>query len=140
MLLNNSHSFAIMEKLASYEITLKLQEIKTIIEQRLNTALNEINTETLALPNSAIDNEYLQKRIKQKIYLSTIESIIDELQSLGHNLLPLDEDPDISFESSSVSWHFANTNGYSFGLDIEFLPHTTNVHWVVLPKDCPTYM
>lgn len=101
---------------------------------RIEHALGQFDTDVIELNGSAIDNDFLRQRRKQNIYLNTVNLIAEELNSLGHMLVPADQDLDIHFENSSISWIALDKNEQSCGLDIEFFPNKVNVRWVLSPS------
>ncbi|NIB41721.1 hypothetical protein HBA55_19100 [Pseudomaricurvus alkylphenolicus] len=123
-----------MLELPSGEIRPLLSEIKSIIETRLKQTLSEFD-DTASTPNQgAIDNQFVRDRKKRTAYFDAIEAIAEELNELGHRLLPLDQDNDIDFDSTSVSWATNWMSDSPFGLDLEISPSKAQVLWVVSPN------
>jgi hypothetical protein len=122
MQFGNHLKYEAIMKLTSNDIGSLLHEIKMIIENFIKNTLAQINTEFL-----------LHKR-KLMAYTNTAELLINELNTLGHKLIPLDQDVDINFESTSMSWVTHNESAKVFGLDIEIFPSKANVLWVLSPK------
>lgn len=123
-----------MAELPSKEIRLLLAEIKSIIMKRLNLALSEFKSMPVEPNQGAIDKNFVRDRMKRAAYFNEIEAIVSELNELGHNLLPLDQDNDIDFESSSVSWGTAWMDQNPTGLDLEIFPNEVQVLWVLSPN------
>jgi len=79
----------------------------------------------------AIDNKFAADRRKRDAYFKECEAIVEELNELGHQLIPLDNDSD--FENTSVSYATDWHDGNSRGLDIEFFPSNQAVSWILTP-------
>ena len=122
-----------MMNLTSNTIGSLLSEIKRIIEGRITYALHQIDIENISINVGVINQDFLLHNRKLSIYTNTVELLITELNALGHKLIPLDQDIDIDFESTSTSWTTKNDNADVFGLDIEIFPNKANVLWILSP-------
>ncbi len=124
-------SYESMEQLSSLNIRKLLAELKSIIEKRISDALSDFTIEDKVENQGAIDNKFLIDKQKRDSYFRVCESIVDELNELGHQLLPLDIDSDIDFESTSFSWTTDWQDGNARGLDLEFWPSKVTVLWIL---------
>jgi hypothetical protein len=111
-----------------------LRDLKIELEARIDSALTRITHPKFVKNNGAIDSVYLNDKLRREAYFSECESIVSDLNVLGHKLSPLDLDSDINFENTSASWAVLNKHGEVCGLDIEFFPKEVNVLWVVSPS------
>jgi hypothetical protein len=134
MQFGNHLKYEAIMKLTSNDIGSLLHEIKMIIENFIKNTLAQINTDAANSDIGAIDTEFLLHKRKLMAYTNTAELLINELNTLGHKLIPLDQDVDINFESTSMSWVTHNESAKVFGLDIEIFPSKANVLWVLSPK------
>ncbi|MFV7768774.1 hypothetical protein [Shewanella marisflavi] len=123
-----------MIELPSEELRPLLGEIKTIVEGRIKTVLSDFDDMENIKNRGAQDNKYVHDRNKRSAYFSALDLIVSELNDLGHQLLPIDYDSDIDFESTSVSWATDFMSGNARGLDIEIFPSKTQVLWVLSPN------
>lgn len=115
----------------SQDIAQILGEIKRIIDFRIQYELNKINEDIFSANSEVIDRSFLLHKYRQEIYINTVNLLAEELNTLGHQLIPIDQDINIDFESSSVSWIAMDKNEGRHGLDIEFFPNKTNVLWIL---------
>ncbi|WP_338593091.1 hypothetical protein VXM60_09275 [Shewanella khirikhana] len=127
-------NYQCMIELPSEELRPLLGEIKTIVEGRIKAVLSEFDNMENIKNRGAQDNKYVHDRNKRSAYFATLELIVSELNDLGHQLLPIDYDSDIDFESASVSWATDFMSGNARGLDIEIFPSKTQVLWVLSPN------
>lgn len=123
-----------MIELPSEELRPLLGEIKTIVEGRIKAVLSDFDDMENIKNRGAQDNKYVHDRNKRSAYFSALDLIVSELNDLGHQLLPIDYDSDINFESTSVSWATDFMSGNARGLDIEIFPSKTQVLWVLSPN------
>jgi len=123
-----------MIELPSEELRPLLGEIKTIIERRIKAVLSDFDNMENIKNRGAQDNKYVHDRNRRSAYLSVLDLIVSELNDLGHQLLPIDNNSDIDFESTSVSWATDFMSGNARGLDIEIFPSKTQVLWVLSPN------
>ena len=122
-----------MKMLPTEELRRTLLEIQNIIHSRVNSVLQEFRDGTEIENVGAIDNKFVTDRKKREAYFKECEAIVEELNELGHQLLPLDIDNDADFESTSVSWATDWQDGNARGLDIEFFPSNQKVSWILKP-------
>ncbi|MDR8525158.1 hypothetical protein [Shewanella fidelis] len=123
-----------MIELPSEELRPLLGEIKAIVEGRVKAVLSDFDDMKNIKNRGAQDNKYVHDRNKRSAYFSALDLIVSELNDLGHQLLPIDYDSDIDFESTSVSWATDFMSANARGLDIEIFPSKTQVLWVLSPN------
>jgi hypothetical protein len=108
--------------------------LKSELEAKISLAIAEVTNPKFVKNTGAINSVYLNDKLRRDKYFEQCESIVSELNILGHNLSPLDLDSDINFENTSVSWAMLNKQGEVCGLELEFFPMETKVLWVVSPS------
>jgi hypothetical protein len=123
-----------MIELPSEELRPLLGEIKAIVEGRIKAVLSDFDDMENINNRGAQDNKYVYDRNKRSAFFSALDLIVSELNDLGHQLLPIDYDSDIDFESSSVSWATDFISGNVRGLAIEIFPSKAQVLWVLSPN------
>lgn len=125
--------YEVMKNLPTEELRRSLLEIQKIIQSRIIDALQDFKNENEIKNVGAIDYKFVADRRKRDAYFKECEAIANELNELGHQLLPLDMDSDMDFERTSVSWATDWQDGNARGLDIEFFPSEQNVSWILTP-------
>lgn len=126
-------SYERMSALPANEIRPLLAEIASISAQRVKKAVEGV----AGVPGGdqgPVDTAYLSDRMKRAAFFEEAERIATELNGLGHKLVPLDEDNDLNFESTSVSWATDWPAGSPCGLDLEIRPSETTALWIVSPS------
>ncbi len=121
------------KNLPTEDLRRSLLEIQNIIQSRIINVLEGFKSENEIENVGAIDNKFVTDRRKRDAYFKECEVIIDELNELGHQLLPLDMDSETDFERTSVGWATDWQGGNARGLDIEFFPSNQNVTWILTP-------
>ena len=77
-----------------------------------------------------VDNRYMLNKNKRDAFYQECEKIAGELNRLGHKLLPLDQDMDMNFEISSITWATTGDDNPK-GLDVTFYPKRTIITWSI---------
>ncbi len=122
-------------KISSFEnLQSLLSVLKIELEGRIELALTKVTHPNFVKNSGAINAVYVNDKLRREVYLNECESIVSDLNELGHKLQPLDLDSDINFDNTSDSWAVLNNQGEVCGLDIEFFPKEVNVLWVVSPS------
>ncbi|TYK64189.1 hypothetical protein [Colwellia echini] len=132
--MDDKFSLKQMKSISFEELQKLLKELKSELEAKISLAIAEVTNPKFVKNTGAINSVYLNDKLRRDKYFEQCESIISELNNLGHNLSPLDLDSDINFENTSVSWAMLNKQGEVCGLELEFFPKETKVLWVVSPS------
>ncbi|QQX78709.1 hypothetical protein JK628_14145 [Shewanella sp. KX20019] len=123
-----------MKSCSFEELQFLLRDLKIELEEKIDTALTRITHPKFVKNSGAIDSVYLNDKLRREAYFNECESIVSELNVIGHKLSPVDLDSDINFENTSASYAVLNNQGEVCGLDIEFFPKEVNVLWTVSPS------
>ena len=123
-----------MKSISFEELQNLLKDLKSELEAKISLAIADVTNPKFVKNTGAINSVYLNDKLRRDKYFEQCESIVSELNILGHNLSPLDLDSDINFENTSVSWAMLNKKGEVCGLELEFFPKETKVLWVVSPS------
>jgi hypothetical protein len=134
MKFESRHNYQNISDLSSRDIRTVLGEIKLIINARLQRVLSEFKALNEVKNQDEVDNKNMNDSTKRIAYFNAVESIANDLNELGHNLLPIDQDNDIDFESCSISWGTAWMDDNPCGLDLEISPIEVQVLWVMSPN------
>jgi hypothetical protein len=132
--MDDKFSLKQMKSISFEELQNLLKDLKSELEAKISLAIAEVTNPKFVKNTGAINSVYLNDKLRRDKYFEQCESIVSELNILGHNLLPLDLDSDINFENTSVSWAMLNKQGEACGLELEFFPKETKVLWVVSPS------
>lgn len=126
-------SYDHMLALPANEVRPLLAEIASVSALRIKKAVEGLSGAP-GVNQGAVDNLYLSDRMKRTAFFEEAERIATELNGLGHKLVPLDEDNDLSWDSTSVSWATDWPGGAPCGLDLEILPSETRALWIISPS------
>ena len=79
-----------MKSISFEELQNLLKDLKSELEAKISLAIAEVTNPKFVKNTGAINSVYLNDKLRRDKYFEQCESIVSELNILGHNLSPLD--------------------------------------------------
>lgn len=119
-----------MMALSSTELKPLLVELRELVESQIMASQNQLPKDKWTEIIGSNEAVYMANKDKRQSFYDDCERIAKSLNKLSHKLIRLDQDMDMDFDVSSITWSTTFENNPN-GLELVFYPKRTELAWSI---------